>query len=1047
MAKLSSDKTYVTVEKNDTLTQIAVDYAGGYSKYKQLAAINNISDPNKLYVGQKIYLSKTGSGSSSSSSSSTNSNKAKITHIGFQNNSDSTIYVTWEWDKKDTKEYAIKWKYATDDGVGFVVSDTTTKDKFSTYSGWPQNATRVVFWVKPISKTKKVNDKETDIWKAEWNSIKFELGNEVLTTPSSPSIEIEGTKLTASVSNYTDANAKSIEFQLIKNNSSPGEKKKATLNTGFAETTFTVSSGNEYTVRCRAIGGKYTSEWSSYPSNVGTPPKAPKEIITIKALSETSVQLDWTNVSNAKSYEVQHTKEKMYFDSSPSNVTSTSIDASAAGHAEITGLESGDEYFFRVRAVNDSGNSAWTPIKSIIIGKEPAAPTTWSSTTTAITGESVTLYWVHNAQDGSSQTYAELELLINGVNQNIPAIKNTTDEDEKDKTSFYTVSTSALTEGAVIKWRVRTKGILNVYGDWSVERKIDVYAQPTVELSLIDSEGNDIDELTSFPFYVKALAGPSTQMSIGYHVNVIANETYEALDSVGNSQIISAGDSVYSRFFDSAVVGMLEGGYARVELSAGNIDLQNGISYTVICTASMDSGLSGESSVEFTVNWADDPTIPVPNAEIHVDEESYSATIRPYCENHQITYRNVTADNVVINGYTNYFVKSNVKNLAWGSDIIQPGERYKGYYFPVNAGETWSFYRTEKSNNRWRFYWVKIQPYDDQNTPKSEIKIVMDNAYDSQDANTINTYTVPDGYTYGFIYMSNNDKTGSTIPNLMITKATSEDWNPTSVDDIPWNLALEDLKSTAETFDSVFGEVVKDVTTTTGETVYYGASDEETDVYYTIEESSSLVEDITLSVYRREFDGDFTEIATNLNNTDATYITDPHPALDYARYRIVATSKTTGSVSYYDMPNYPVGGIAVIIQWDEEWRNFQVNDNEDELDQPPWSGSLLSLPYNIDVSDKNALDVELIEYIGRKRPVSYYGTQLGESATWNMVIPKDDKETLYALRCLAIWPGDVYVREPSGSGYWANVAVSFSQKHLDVTIPVTLDLTRVEGGM
>ncbi|HJH87973.1 MAG TPA: hypothetical protein OIM52_00005 [Fusicatenibacter saccharivorans] len=52
------------------------------------------------------------------------------------------------------------------------------------------------------------------------------------------------------------------------------------------------------------------------------------------------------------------------------------------------------------------------------------------------------------------------------------------------------------------------------------------------------------------------------------------------------------------------------------------------------------------------------------------------------------------------------------------------------------------------------------------------------------------------------------------------------------------------------------------------------------------------------------------------------YITDPHPALDYARYRIVATSTSTGAVSYTDMPGYPVNEKAVIIQWDEEWQEF-----------------------------------------------------------------------------------------------------------------------------
>ena len=108
---------------------------------------------------------------------------------------------------------------------------------------------------------------------------------------------------------------------------------------------------------------------------------------------------------------------------------------------------------------------------------------------------------------------------------------------------------------------------------------------------------------------------------------------------------------------------------------------------------------------------------------------------------------------------------------------------------------------------------------------------------------------------------------------------------------------------------------------------------------------------------------------------------------------------------------------------------------------------MLKLPYNIDVSNSHKPDVELVEYIGRSHPVSYYGTQVGETASWSVDIPMSDKETLYAIRRLAKWMGNVYVREPSGSGYWANIKVSFSQKHRDVVIPVTFDITRVEGGV
>lgn len=112
----------------------------------------------------------------------------------------------------------------------------------------------------------------------------------------------------------------------------------------------------------------------------------------------------------------------------------------------------------------------------------------------------------------------------------------------------------------------------------------------------------------------------------------------------------------------------------------------------------------------------------------------------------------------------------------------------------------------------------------------------------------------------------------------------------------------------------------------------------------------------------------------------------------------------------------------------------------------PYSGSMVRLPYNVDVSESVDLQIEFVDYIGREHPVSYYGTHVGEKSNWSTVIPKYDTDTLYQLRRLSKWMGDVYVREPSGLGYWASIKLDFSQTHLDVTIPIKIDITRVEGG-
>lgn len=896
MAKLSTDGTYVTVEKGDTLWGIARDYGNGKT-YQQLAAINNISNPDLIYIGQKIYLGKT-SGSSSSNVNS-NSNKPIINQFGLQSNTDNVLFATWSWSKDKTESYKVLWTYDTGSGVWFTGnSGTITVDKDmpeaarqSTYS-IPSNAVKVRFKVKPISEKKSQNNSETSYWEAQWSDVKTYTDSTPLETPPVPSVKIEKYKLTATLDNL-DLDATGIEFEVIKNNAkTPFNVGKAAIVTSHAAYSCTVDAGAEYKVRCRAYKGSSYSDWSNYSSNEGSMPGVPSGITSIRATSKTSIYLEWATVANATKYDINYTTEKRYFEGSDGTTTVTDIEDN---HYEFTNLESGKEYFFRVRAVNDDGASAWCEPKSVVIGKKPAAPTTWSSTMSAIVGEPLNLYWVHNSADGSSQTEAILELTIDdpvtGQFTDLITVENNRDEDEKDKTSVYAINTTEYPEGTSIRWRVCTRGVTAEYGDWSVLRTIDIFAPPTLELRVTDADGNALKTLTSFPFTLSALAGPNTQVPISYHLTITSNELYETVDNVGNQKTINQGDAVYSKHFD--ITAPLE-----VTLSAGDIDLENNITYTVECIVSMDSGLKAESSREFNVQWVD--PIYEPNAELSVDSEVYTASIRPYCSSVAIV---------------NHIVNRNG-----------------------------------------------------------------------------NKYTVTD-----------------------------------------------------EAVESVYGTVVPRTKTETGELVYSGITADGESIYYAPVQHEEFVNDVLLSVYRREFDGSFTVLAEGLDGAVPTTIIDPHPSLDFARYRIVATSKTTGAVSFSDLPGYPIGGIAVIIQWDENWTSFEATE-ESALEQPPWSGSMLKLPYNIDISDSNRSDVSLIEYIGRSHPVAYYGTQVGSASTWNMTIDKKDKETLYGLRRLAKWMGNVYVREPSGSGYWASVSVSFSQKHCDTTIPVTMSVSRVEGG-
>lgn len=815
--------TTYTVKKGDTLSEIAVKYNTTVSK---LVSLNNIENANRIYVGQVLKID-----GERETVKKNNSSRAIITAFGLQSNTDSTIFAVWSWDKGRTDKYQAIWYYDTGDGVWFVGSDSTETYKQSTYSA-PSNATRVKFKVKPISLTRTVNDKETHYWTAEWSTEKiYNMDDNPPATPPVPTVTIDQYKLDVTIDNL-DVKATNIQFEIVKNNKSVYKTATVKIVTGNASYSCTVAAGNEYKVRCRSKDGNKYSEWSEYSGNVSSVPASPGSIKVCRATSKTSVYLEWNSIASAKSYDIEYTTKEEYFDGSDQVQT---INGVSNSHYEKTGLETGERYFFRVRAVNDNGTSTWSDSKSVVIGTKPSPPTTWSSTTTVTSGESLTLYWVHNTEDGSRETKSELEISVDGKSE-VKTILNTQADDEEDTVRMYAIDTSEYTEGAKIQWRVRTSGITNEYSEWSVQRTVNVYAPPTLELSVTDYEGNAIEgNVTSFPINITAIAGPNTQAPIGYHVSVVANESYETIDYTGNKKIVNKGEVIYSRHYDIS-------DNLSFSLSASDVDLENNIEYILSCIVSMNSGLTAESTDSFRIAWDDEEY--VPNAEIGVDLDTYTAIIRPYCS-------------------------------------------------------------------------------DEEGTP---------------------------------------------------------------------------------------------------------------------------IENITLSVYRRDYDGSLVEIIRDVPNSEDTFITDPHPSLDFARYRVVAVSKTTGAVSYCDLPGYPVGGKAIVIQWDEDWSSFS-SVNGDSLEKPSWSGSMLTLPYNIDVSNSHQSDVEFVEYIGREYPVAYYGTQKGETATWNVDIDASDKETLYALRRLSKWMGNAYVREPSGSGYWAHVSVSFSQKHREVVIPVALEITRVEGGV
>ena len=862
------------VARGDCLWNIALDYMGNGRRYPEIKTANGLTS-NVIYVGNVFNIPGVTPGyGGAPAPAPTPAPPAKPNIVWFSLRADTQREMEVIWEYFNSNKFRVRWQIWDLSGHLWTVSQSDVtfdnEQKAASYTYDEANdrfVCRVTIW--PLNGDGNISGDGT------WQEYDFRKNPPP--PPSSPTIEIDSTNnLVVTFENIQEnVGIEGIEVAVYQDNTSKYDSFILTVNqeTRYASHTSKVDPGHYYRVKARSI--RYTlpdgtrneegirGTWTEYTSNEQSYPIAPEEItvlatkkITEQGVVSYGVNAEWTPVSVAKTYTIQWTTDPSYFDVAPELVQSQTTEEGSGPRILLTGIELGHEYYFRVGSNNDKGSSLdWTPIKSLRLGSRPSAPTTWSDTNSNILGEDLKLYWVHNSTDGSLETYARLYITLiksDATEYSFDkVIQNTRPDDDPSTVSTFVMNTGDpeyalyLDGNSKIKWKVQTAGVGSEYSEYSVEREVKVYSRPTLEMELLNKYDEPISDVYEFPFYVSLVARPVTQTPISYYIEVVSNNMYETVDSVGLVKTVNIGDVIYKRYVDPSINVWT----IRAEMTPGVIDLQSGFEYTIRSTVAMDSGLIAQAeqtfNTEFTVSNYDI------YADITIDKKTLQASIKPYA-------------------------------MEW---IYEQGQ----------------------------------EPYD------------------------------------------------------------------------------------------------------------------------------QLAENCLLYVYRREYDGSFMEIGSEIQNGQNMFVTDPHPSLDYARYRVVVKSEENGTISYRDIESVEVHEPAIVIQWGEQWIPFDVNNNE--IIEPEWAGSMLKLPYNIKISEDRGVEVELINYAGRERPVSYFGSAISDSASWSVDVPKDDKETIYQLRRLSTYKGNVYVREPSGTGYWAALALSFNNDYNSLIVPVSFTIRRVEGGI
>ncbi|MDZ7364066.1 MAG: fibronectin type III domain-containing protein [candidate division KSB1 bacterium] len=181
--------------------------------------------------------------------------------------------------------------------------------------------------------------------------------------------------------------------------------------TSYSSTGLSASTSYTYRVRAFNTGGNSGYSNQASATTLINPPAAPSSL-TATAVSNSQINLTWTdNATTETGFKIERKigASGMYaqIDSVDANVTTYSN----------TGLTGNTEYYYRVRAKNAGGNSAYSnEANATTLQDPPAAPS--GLTATAISNSQIDLAWTDNSDNengfkieikvGASGTYTQL---------------------------------------------------------------------------------------------------------------------------------------------------------------------------------------------------------------------------------------------------------------------------------------------------------------------------------------------------------------------------------------------------------------------------------------------------------------------------------------------------------------------------------------------------------------------------------------------------------------------------------------------------------------
>lgn len=390
---------------------------------------------------------------------------------------------------------------------------------------------------------------------------------------------------------------------------------------GEASFSFALAAGRSYTARARvqttSNGSKKNSQWASAAA-FATKPAAPTGP-SAAATGPSSARVTWTAAAGAESYTVQHTTgtaEK--FETDPESVDE--VDGISATSYTPSGLDQNAVHWFRVRAVNGTGESAWSAACSCLVATKPEAPTVYGMQPSYIEADDAVVRWTHNSADGSAQSAAQVDVAYSGANAP-SGLTVTVGAAER-----YTLSLAGAGDATAVAVRVRTKGAHADWSPWSGTVGFTVYEQPQLQVTLSQGSGTPLgasSPLGSFPVLASLAASGGGDSPVGYDVSIVCTSGADYIDEYGYTARMDAGGVAWEEHYATSDDPL------AVAVAAGDAFLADGASYELRAAVAMESGLRAEASAPFSVSF--DMELPAPIAEVTFDADSLTADVVPAC--------------------------------------------------------------------------------------------------------------------------------------------------------------------------------------------------------------------------------------------------------------------------------------------------------------------------------------------------------------------------------------------------------------------------------